>query len=81
MKRPREDEDPGPAVVFRSRQRANMEELRATVGPKHNIILTRIVPALEEVEKKMPGLNVDVSRIRSTEPPSSASSSSERARD
>ena len=35
------------------------------VRPEYDIVLTGIVPALEEVEKQMTGLHVDVSRVGS----------------
>jgi hypothetical protein len=42
---------------------ADSEE-RTSVCPKHNIILVRVVPALEEVKEEVPGLEVDITRVR-----------------
>ena len=38
---------------------------RTAVRPEYDIVLTGIVPALEEVEEQMTGLHVDVSRVGS----------------
>lgn len=40
-----------------------------TVCPEDNVILVRIISALEEVEEEVASLNVDVPRERPVQPP------------
>ena len=37
---------------------------RASIGPKDDVVLPGVIPALEKVEKQVPRFYIDVSRVR-----------------
>ena len=45
--------------------KSEMKSIRTSVSPEYNIIFIRITPTLKEVEKQMPGFDINIPSERS----------------
>jgi hypothetical protein len=64
MKRPRDEEQPGPMQpkFVNSNPEKTVHEL-TSVGPKYDRIFVGIISAFEEIEEQVPSFDVNVSRV------------------